>query len=71
MSQFDHGKHPHYTDSDGFTTDEKIPNSKRLDAQREPRGLAARRADFGQFKTALDAKVRGGYNRPGSQNRNK
>jgi hypothetical protein len=69
MSQFDHGKHPKYTDETAPTKaliGKNIPDTKRLDAQRTPKSTAARQADFDSSK--LDA---GAFNRPGTQNKAK
>lgn len=65
MSQFDHGKHP--KNDDGTP----VFQSRRLDAQKPSRQLLSRQTVFDQELKSIDVKRRDGFNRPGSQNRNK
>jgi len=69
MSKFDAGKHAKYTEETAPSkklVGTKIPDTKRLDAQRTPKSTAARQEAFDQAK--LDP---GAFNRPGTQNKAK
>ncbi len=63
MSKFDQGKHVIGHNENGTP----IKSLKRLDGQKVPKKLEERRAAF----SVAGARNPGGFNMPGSQNRNK
>jgi hypothetical protein len=67
MSKADQGKHVRGTDADGAP----VISKKRLDPQAERPQLTARKKAFADTMRTADTKVRGMFNEPGSQNRNK
>jgi hypothetical protein len=62
MSKYDQGKHDFHADENGNRR-----SLKRLDPQKPSPQLLARQAAHTDTLRTADSKIRGGYNKPGSQ----